>query len=133
MTDIYKGTSGNNRYLVMTEHDARRSMNSQPNLKFYRCNLQGEFNEVLSGIPIVPKVELCHRLQIDAWSYDGFLRDQFKANILQMCVTDASHYTSPYNKLAEDNESALYLAPTIYGLEYYGDKFYNFTSNPETS
>lgn len=117
----------------MTEYDARRSMGSQPNLKFYRCNLQGEFNEVLSSIPILPKVELCHKLQIGAWSYDGFLQDQFKGNILQMYFTGASHYTSPKNTLAEDNENVLYLVPAIYGLEYYGVKYYNFTSNPEAS
>jgi len=133
MADIYKGTSGNNRYLVMTEHDARRSMNSQPNLNFYRCNLQGAFNEVLEGMPPRPKIEFCFKLNIHRNTYDVFLRKQFEANNLQMYFTGASHYTSPNNKLAEDNESALYLAPAIYGLEYYGVKYYNFTSNPEAS
>ena len=117
----------------MTEHDARRSMNSQPNLKFYRCNLQGAFNEVLEGMPPRPKIEFCFKLNIHWDTYDVFLRKQFETNNLHMYFTGASHYTSPNNKLAEDNESALYLAPAIYGLEYYGVKYYNFTSNPEAS
>ena len=117
----------------MTEHDARRSMNSQPNLKFYRCNLQGAFNEVLEGMPPRPKIEFCFKLNIHWDTYDVFLQKQFETNNLHMYFTGASHYTSPNNKLAEDNESALYLAPAIYGLEYYGVKYYNFTSNPEAS
>lgn len=129
MTEIIKGASGQNRYLIMTEQDARQKINSEPNLNYYRCELLGEFDAVLSTLPIVPKIELCHKLHVGAWTYDSFLIDQFKSSILQMYHTGISHYTSPENKLAENEESVFYLAPAIYGLEYPGIKYYNLTHN----
>lgn len=133
MTEIIKGASGQSRYLIMTEQDARQKMNCEPNLNFYRCEQLGEFDSVISTLPIRPKIELCHRLQIGAWTYDSFLLDQFKASILQMYHTGLSHYTAPDNKITENNESIFYLAPAIYGLEYPGVRYYNLTYNQEAS
>jgi hypothetical protein len=133
MTDIIKGISGENRFLVMTEQDARQIMSSAPNLNFYRCQQMGEFDAVLDSISAQPKIELCHKLQIGLSTYDSFLIEQFKANILHMYFTGTSHYTASSNKLAETSESIFYLVPAIYGLEYSGVNFFNLTSNPEAS
>jgi len=133
MIEIIKGTSGQNRYLVLTDSDARQVMSSVPNLKFYRCLQVGEFDTVLETIPGTPKTELCHKLNIGASLYDSFLIEQFKSNILHMYFTGASHYTASNNILAETAESTLYLVPAIYGLEYSGVNFLNLTSNPEAS
>jgi hypothetical protein len=133
MIDIIKGTSGHNRYLVMTANDASQMMGSVPNLKFYRCQQVGEFDAVLETIPGTPKTELCHKLNIGASLYDSFLIEQFKANILHMYFTGESHYTASNNILAESSDSTFYLVPAIYGLEYSGVNFLNLTSNPEAS
>ena len=133
MTEIIKGASGQNRYLIMTEQDARQKMNCEPNLNFYRCEQLGEFDSVIRTLPIRPKIELCHKLQIGAWTYDSFLLDQFKASIIQMYHTGLSHYTAPDNIITENDESIFYLAPAIYGLEYPGIKYYNLTYNQEVS
>ena len=133
MTEIIKGTSGQNRYLVLTDGDARQVMSSVPNLKFYRCEQLGEFETIVERIPVRPKVELCHKLNIGPSLYDSFLIEQFKSNILHMYFTGASHYTASNNVLAETAESTLYLVPAIYGLEYSGVNFLNLTSNPEAS
>lgn len=117
----------------MTEQDARQRVNCEPNLNFYRCEQLGEFDAVLSNLPIRPKIELCHKLQIGAWTYDSFLLDQFKASILQMYHTGLSHYTDPDNKITENAENIFYLAPAIYGIEYPGIKYYNLTYNQEAS
>ena len=133
MIEIIKGTSGQNRYLVLTDSDARQVVSSVPNLKFYRCLQVGEFDTVLETMPGTPKTELCHKLNIGASLYDSFLIEQFKSNILHMYFTGASHYTASNNILAESAESTLYLVPAIYGLEYVGVNFLNLTSNPEAS
>jgi hypothetical protein len=133
MTDIIKGISGENRFLVMTEQDARQIMSSAPNLNFYRCQQMGEFDAVLDSISAQPKIELCHKLQIGLSTYDSFLIEQFKADILHMYFTGTSHYTASSNKLAESSDSTFYLVPAIYGLEYSGVNFFNLTSNPEAS
>ncbi|MFQ3170722.1 MAG: hypothetical protein ACI9DG_000746 [Oleispira sp.] len=133
MTDVIKGISGENRFLVMTEQDARQIMSSAPNLNFYRCQQMGEFDAVLDSISAQPKIELCHKLKIGLSTYDSFLIEQFKANILHMYFTGASHYTASSNKLAETSESVFYLVPAIYGLEYSGVNFFNLTSNPAAS
>ena len=88
MTDVIKGTSGQNRYLVMTEQDARQIMSSVPNLKFYRCEQLGEFNSVLGGLSVTPKIELCHKLNMIGTNYDSFLMSQFKDGILQMYLLE---------------------------------------------
>lgn len=133
MTEIIKGASGQNRYLIMTEQDARQKMNCEPNLNFYRCEQLGEFDAVLGTLPIRPKIELCFKLKIGPSTYDGFLLEQFKSSILQMYHTGISHYTSSENKITENAESAYYLAPAIYGVEYPGIKYYNLTHNTEAS
>jgi hypothetical protein len=133
MTDVIKGISGENRFLVMTEQDARQIMSSAPNLNFYRCQQMGEFDAVLDSISAQPKIELCHKLQIGLSTYDSFLIEQFKADILHMYFTGTSHYTASSNKLAESSDNTFYLVPAIYGLEYSGVNFINLTSNPEAS
>ena len=133
MTEIIKGSSGQNRYLLMTEQDARQIMNSVPNLNFYRCDQLSEFDAVLSGLPITPKIELCSRLQLVGSNYDSFLTSQFKASSIQMYYTGASHYTSPKNKLAENSESAFYFVPAVCGLEYPGVNYNNLAANQGAS
>jgi hypothetical protein len=129
MTDVIKGTSGQNRYLVMTEQDARQIMSSVPNLKFHRCEQLGEFNSVLDSISAQPKIELCHKLKMIGTNYDSFLMSQFKDGILQMFFTGTAHYTAASNKLAEGPESAFYFTPAIYGIEFSGVKYSNLTAN----
>ena len=133
MIEIYKGTSGQNRYLLLTERDARQVIGAKPNLKFYRCKLLGEFDAVLGGLPTLPKVELCNRLNIDAGSHDAYLLSQFKAGSLHLYYTGATHYTLPDKKLTESAESTFYLAPAIYGLEYSGVQFRSIASNPSAA
>jgi hypothetical protein len=130
MTEIYKGSSGQNRYILMTERDARQLLAAKPYLKFYRCEQVGEFDAVLAGLPTTPKIELCNKLNMDASNHEAFLLDQFKAGNLHLYYTGASHYTFPDKKLAENAESAFYLAPAIYGIEFSGVKYSNLTSTP---
>lgn len=130
MTEIYKGTSGQNRYILITERDARQLLAAKPYLKFYRCEQLGEFDAVLGGLPTTPKIELGNKLNIDASNHEAFLLDQFKAGNLHLYYTGGSHYTLPDKKLAENAESAFYLAPAIYGIEFSGVQYSNLTSTP---
>ena len=133
MTDVIKGTSGQNRYLVMTEQYARQIMSSVPNLKFYRCEQLGEFNSVLGGLSVTPKIELCHKLNMIGTNYDSFLMSQFKDGILQMYFTGTTHYTAASNKLADGSESTFYFTPAIYGVEYSGVKYNKLATNEAAS
>ena len=133
MTDVIKGTSGQNRYLVMTEQYARQIMSSVPNLKFYRCEQLGEFNSVLGGLSVTPKIELSHKLNMIGTNYDSFLMSQFKDGILQMYFTGTTHYTAASNKLADGSESTFYFTPAIYGVEYSGVKYNKLATNEAAS
>jgi len=133
MTEIIKGASGQNRYLIMTEQDARQCMSSLPNLNFYRCDQFGEFGAVLGSLPITPKIELCHRLRMTGSNYDGYLTHQFRAGALQMYFSGTSHYTAPKNLLAENYESSFFFVPAISVLEYPGITCHQLAANQADS